>query len=269
MSTRSLGDRIAGTGNLYEWRAGQILKFYGEGVPRDWVVQLGRTERALFEAGMPLPEVGELVEIEGGLGQVYERVEGPTLIESVMAAAAEDPGQVVQLGGVFAETHAKVHTCVPSDDLLALPRQQQLFRRVIGEQELLPDDLREATLTVLDQLPGGDRLCHGDFHPYNVLISSRGPIVIDWNNAHIGNPMEDVARTRLMFSGLGVSEPALYAGLKLFCRAYLERYFELVPERAECELDDWLPVVAAVRVSDHIPELEGWLLEQIRSALVM
>jgi aminoglycoside phosphotransferase (APT) family kinase protein len=227
---------------------------------------LGKTERALFEAGMPLPEVGELVEIEGGLGQVYERVEGPTLTESVLAAAAGDPGRVAQLADVFAEVHAKVHSCVPSGDLLAIPGQRQLFHRALGGLELLPDDLREAALKVLDNLPSGDRLCHGDFHPYNVLLSPRGPIVIDWNNAHIGNPIEDVARTRLMFSGLEVSEPALYAGVAPFCRAYLERYFELVPERAESELDDWLPVVAAVRLCDHVPELEEWLLKQIRSA---
>ena len=41
--------------------------------------------------------------------------------------------------------------------------------------------------------PERPALCHGDFHPFNVMLSPRGPIVIDWNNAHIGNPLEDVA----------------------------------------------------------------------------
>jgi aminoglycoside phosphotransferase (APT) family kinase protein len=49
-----------------------------------------------------------------------------------------------------------------------------------------------------------------------VLMSSRGPIVIDWNNAHIGNPLEDVARSRLMLSGVAMTEPSLRPALDLF-----------------------------------------------------
>ena len=42
---------------------------------------------------------------------------------------------------------------------------------------------------------GGDRLLHLDLHPLNVIMSPRGPIVIDWPNARRGHPMADVALT--------------------------------------------------------------------------
>ena len=44
----------------------------------------------------------------------------------------------------------------------------------------------------------GLSLVHFDLHPDNVLISSRGPVVIDWTNAHAGSPAADVAMTWLI-----------------------------------------------------------------------
>jgi aminoglycoside phosphotransferase (APT) family kinase protein len=41
----------------------------------------------------------------------------------------------------------------------------------------------------------GERLLHLDLHPENVLLSSRGPVVIDWTNAEAGDPGLDLALT--------------------------------------------------------------------------
>lgn len=41
----------------------------------------------------------------------------------------------------------------------------------------------------------GERLLHLDLHPDNVLLSPRGPVVIDWTNARGGEPALDVALT--------------------------------------------------------------------------
>src|ERR671924_42075 len=53
---------------------------------------------------------------------------------------------------------------------------------------------------VLEQLPDGDRLCHGDFHPANVLVGKRGPVAIDWHRAARGDPMGDLARSRVILA---------------------------------------------------------------------
>ena len=37
MSVRSLGEPIAGTGNIYAWGEGQIIKLWGDGAPEGWV----------------------------------------------------------------------------------------------------------------------------------------------------------------------------------------------------------------------------------------
>ena len=213
-----------------------------------------------------MPAVGEIIEIEGGLGLIYERIEGDSMAEPLLGMPEADPARVVELARVFAEVHAEIHThgSIEAD----VPSQRELFTTVIPRISVLPPDLKQATLKALDEMPAGDRLCHGDFHPYNVLMSPRGPIVIDWNNAHIGDPLEDVARSSLILSGVSMSEPTYRSSIDRFTQAYLERYFELRPGDPQ-QLAAWQPITAAVRLCDDIPELEGWLLEQIRTGLAL
>lgn len=50
----------------------------------------------------------------------------------------------------------------------------------------------------------GARLVHFDLHPENVLISpAAGPVVIDWTNAHGGDPDADIAMTWLILETSG------------------------------------------------------------------
>ena len=47
----------------------------------------------------------------------------------------------------------------------------------------------------------GDRLCHNDFHPDNIIFRTPeegGPVIIDWERAGVGDPIADVAGTRWM-----------------------------------------------------------------------
>ncbi len=42
------------------------------------------------------------------------------------------------------------------------------------------------------------RLVHFDLHPDNVMLGPEGPVLIDWTNAHGGNPDADLAMTWLI-----------------------------------------------------------------------
>jgi aminoglycoside phosphotransferase (APT) family kinase protein len=44
----------------------------------------------------------------------------------------------------------------------------------------------------------GDRLLHLDLHPMNVMLTDRGPVVIDWTNAAAGDPLTDVGLTYVL-----------------------------------------------------------------------
>ena len=265
MSSKSLGEPIGGAANLFAWGENQLIKLYDDEAPAGWVEQMARVDHALYAAGLPVPATsGEIVEVNGARGLVYERIEGVPIAHALLGAPDVNADTVAQLAHTFAEAHARVHAC---GNIPEVPLQRQFFPTVIRRLDVLPPDLKEAVLKALDSLPDGDRLCHGDFHPFNVLLSPRGPIVIDWNNAHIGNPLKDVARSSLILEGVSISQPEVQPLVDQFRQAYLERYFELRPDDDREQLAACRPVVAAMRLSDGILEIKDWLLEQIKTGL--
>jgi len=96
---------------------------------------------------------------------------------------------------------------------------------------------------------GGDRVLHLDLHPANVMLTSAGPVVIDWTNARAGNPAIDVAMAYLiMVSSDTDLIPWHTRPLVKAIRAYLLRRF-----LAAVHDDPWpyLAPVARARVADR------------------
>jgi len=106
-------------------------------------------------------------------------------------------------------------------------------------------------------------------HPGNILLTARGEVTIDWVDATCGNPLADVARTSIIMMGAAnstqITNPLMKAYIRLFHAVYLRHYFTLCPG-GEQEYRRWLPIVAAARLSEGIPEVETWLLAQVRTS---
>jgi aminoglycoside phosphotransferase (APT) family kinase protein len=83
----------------------------------------------------------------------------------------------------------------------------------------------------------GNRLIHLDLHPGNVLLSPRGPVVIDWTNARAGAPALDVALTWV----IGATSAGV-AG-----RAFTQLFLRHVDRRAARRA---LPDAVAFRLAD-------------------
>ena len=130
----------------------------------------------------------------------------------------------------------------------------------------MDDALRRASLRALERMPGGQRLCHGDLHPWNVIMAGGRAMAIDWFGATRGNPLADVARTALLLEGVRVMTKMVTWRERLvvrpFRRAVVKRYFELRPG-GEAEYRAWWPIVAAGRMSEGVPGLEEWLRRQV------
>ena len=119
----------------------------------------------------------------------------------------------------------------------------------------------------------------------NILMTPQGEVIIDWYRASRGNPLADLARTtNAAFAYLKTNQirrAFLYYGrsrasqvknslfrtiVRVTYPSYLRRYFQLCPGSKQ-EYQRWLPIVAAARLSDEIPELDGFLIEQVEKYL--
>lgn len=162
----------------------------------------------------------------------------------------------------LANIHAQMHDCVFNADV---PAQCRKLENKIKAADALPTSLKTALLKALESMPVGDRVCHGDFHPANVLLTEKDARVINWIDASRVNPLADVTRTTVILLGSAGSSQTPNIFIKLYIKiahaTYLREYFRLRPGGQD-EYYRRLPIAAAARLTEGMPELEKWLVEQ-------
>src|SRR5260370_24192024 len=67
------------------------------------------------------------------------------------------------------------------------------------------------------------RRLHRDLHPINVLLSPKGPVVIDWTNAARGSGASDVALTWLLMTAGEIPGGGAQAALGRALRGRISR----------------------------------------------
>lgn len=232
------------TAEVFAWGGGRALKLFFEGVPLAKVQHEFAATRAVHEAGYPSPAVHEIIQVGSRHGLVMDRVDGASLVEAVERKPWTLFGAARQLADLHARLHA--HAAPPT-----LRTQREQIASWIAEAHDLPKRDRDQALASLPKLPSGEVLCHGDFHPANVLLAAHGPVIIDWSRATRGHPLGDVARTAHLIRFAEVPPDAapliefiLRFGRSLLLRTYLKRYFELRPGSA-ADLALWDPAQEA------------------------
>jgi aminoglycoside phosphotransferase (APT) family kinase protein len=102
-------------------------------------------------------------------------------------------------------------------------------------------------------------VCHGDFHPFNVLSGPDGEVVLDWTAALIADPLFDVAFSRLLFAYLPVAVPRpvrplvrLVGGIQ--ARRFLSRYQRDAGERIDRDLLAWYTRFHATKMLIEVEE---------------
>jgi uncharacterized protein (TIGR02172 family) len=246
------------TADVFLWDDAHILKLFHAWFDQENIKFEQAMARAVVASGVKSPQVGEIVQVGDRNGLIYERVPGVSMLDLFL----QRPWKVVHFARRLAWLHARMHGCVFD---ISIPAQRSRIESKINKAVSLSAPVRTALLDTLASLPGGDRVCHGDFHPGNVLVSGEQETVIDWIDASRGNPLADVARTSILALGMAESSAASNPFLKAFTKtlhsSYLKQYFNLRPG-GENEYRRWLPIVAAARLSENIPGLETWLLRK-------
>ncbi|MCB9111121.1 MAG: aminoglycoside phosphotransferase family protein [Anaerolineales bacterium] len=245
------------TADIFEWDDGRVLKLFHDWFSLENIEYEFKMARAVHESGVKSPNVLELVKVQGRNGLVYERVRGDAMTKQ----AQQKPWMVFRYARELAKLHAQMHECVSDANI---PKQREKLKHKLQNANALPVLSKVSLLKLLEDMPDGDKVCHGDFHPDNVLLTESDSTIIDWIDSSSGNPLADVARTSIILLGAANSQiPNLM--MKIFVRvfhsAYLRAYFRLKPGGYD-EYRRWLPIVAGARLSENIPELETWLIEQ-------
>ena len=259
-----LGERlfVGRTAEVYAWSDTEVVKLYQPWVSEDTARQERASTQAALDLGISVPEVGDIVSVDGRPGLVLEHIRGVTMMSRIESD--------VSRAGCFARQLAEIHVAISS--VVAdsrLPEQSAVLHTKIARCESLTEPGRQKALASLTQMPRGNRLCHGDFHPGNVILSGDGPVVIDWIDASRGNPVADVARSSILFMGhiaIAPCSSAVRCAMELFHSTYLDICMQAMNVNRD-EYAMWLPIVAAARLSEGIPEFRDWLIEQAQAGV--
>lgn len=232
--------------DVYAWGETCVLKLFHGRIARTQADREYAVTQAVHGAGLPVPNAYEMIEIDGRCGIVLERVDGVSMLGYTQAR----PWTLFAVIRQFAELHARIHQCQAPAGLRSL--RERIAAGIDASDAPAAD--KQTARERLAALPDGDVLCHGDFHPENVLVTRRGLVVIDWESASHGDPIGDVACTsRLMQTASLPPWSAGYMHLTLKCLrpvihgSYLKRYLRLATGTRP-EIEAWqAPLAVAAR----------------------
>lgn len=259
---------LVGTGRtaeVFDLGNGRILKLFRSSYEREVVLREKATTERIGHTGLPCPAVfpadseDGLIEIDGRYGIIFERIVGRSMLHEM----ASRPWRIAEFTRAFADLHHRLHRT----DVSGLPRQRTRLAHLIAQgAKTLPSSLTERVLAALANEPDGTAVCHGDLHPDNVLLTGDGPRIIDWEPSGQGCPAADVAWTVLLLRHGGIP-PNTPWGVRMATgflrRIFLSIYLREIVRKGSITRDDlrrWLPIVAAARLGDGIPEERDALL---------
>ena len=211
------------------------LKLYPAGSGKTAVFREAATLALVESLDLPAPRVRGAGLFDGAWGLQMSRAEGETFAEQLVA----DPARRGEIVGAMVAMHREIHR---RNGRRFAPLSGRL-RDNIECAAPLAAPLRQRLLDSVAAMPEGTALCHGDFHPMNIVGPPGSAVVIDWLDASSGSPEADVSRSYLLMS-LVVPDLA---------EAYVERYAAVAQSAREAMLRP-LPVVAAARLAEDVPE---------------
>lgn len=242
MPQGELGERL-GSGKVAEVFASgpNVVKLYRAQNHRAAAFREAATLSVLADRDLPVPHVFSVRLYGDRWGVEMSRVAGPSFAEQMRATENLAPWLAA-----MADLQALVHDRPGR----YMPSQRQRLVADISATPLLAEALRQKLLAALAELPEGDRLCHGDYHPYNLLGSLAQPVLVDWLDAGSGSPAADACRSYVLILAF---DPDL-------ARLYIETYAER-SGMALAEIRLWLPFIAAARLAEGVADENPHLLE--------
>ena len=205
----------------------QCVKVFDESYSKADILNEALNQARIEETGLHIPKILGVTMVDGKWAIISEFIEGKTLSQ-LMKECPEKKHEYLQL---FVDLQMEVQ----SKTCPMLNRIKDKMSRKISQADL-DATTRYDLHARLEGMPTHNKVCHGDFWPSNIIISTDGtPYIIDWSHVTQGNASADVARTYLLFWLNGDIDGA-------------KEYLNLFCEKSGTSMQyvqKWMPIVAA------------------------
>ena len=242
---------IGRTAEIREWSRDKVIKIYLKDMPDEMVKREWEISRILSDNGAPSPVCHDIIRLgDGREGLVFEKINGETLgpkFYSHIFKLGRNTKKLINL-------HRSVQ--IPLKNNSGLPSVRQRITEMVKTLDALSDAEKKEIIKLTERLPEGSFLCHGDFHPDNVMIENGRSIVIDWMGACSGPAVADAVRTYVLWRFVTLpdnfpdaAKPFIRIFTKLLARKYLKDYLS-VSGISRAEAEPWILPMASARLGE-------------------
>lgn len=191
--------RLSGGASRETWRFvadghHRVVQRQRAGDERDMMIEAA-TVAAASDAGVLVPELLAAESTDDESFMVLEAIDGETIARKILRDDDFEHARAVlpeQLGRALAAIHS-----MPVDAVIGLPEADPIaFYTDVLDSLGQPHPMLELVRRwLLDNRPSSSAtaIVHGDFRLGNLIVGAEGlRAVIDWELAHVGDPMEDL-----------------------------------------------------------------------------
>ena len=247
--TRRFGE-LVGRGCQSEVHAqgDDAVKVYRAGYPKTVVFAEALVMALVESTGLPIARIHEVLLVDGRYALRMDRARGTTLLDRMRAEPERTPE--------FMDELVKLQVRVHSSKIAPSVSLKNRLRPLIAANARLDEHQKAKLLVLLDELPDGDALCHGDFHGANILWDNGRYAIIDWVEVSTGCALGDACRTYL--DHMLVAPEEKMQGL---AEMYLDKYCAATGAKRE-EVLRWLPIHAA-SILGELPDSMNAILKKL------
>ena len=192
-----------GHGNVYRLDEETIVKIYHDNSPLDKIEKESEYAKNAFVHGVPSAIAYDVVETEEGLGLVFEMAGATTVSKYIMEHPDKLQEYGVKLGRLL-----KTLNSTEADPKLYGDIKQIYLDRVEQAREFYTDEEINQMIKMINSIPEGSGMIHGDFHTNNVMVQPDGELVlIDMADISRGNAIYDIGGAFLTMYLSGMNNP--------------------------------------------------------------
>jgi len=274
--------KLLGSGagsDVYEYGENKVCKLYVSRYGIDSVKWEYEKTLNAYNNGLPAPKVYKIVEHDGRFGLVMERIQGETFNMIATRHVMEGHEKGLPPKDIFyspviirqikdtAQTLYNLHQC--KCDLIDTAKDS--LTRSCGSNPYLRQDEKLVIHDIIQSLPDGDSVCHGDPNGGNFMYHQDRVYIIDWVNCVKGHPFYDIAEYVLMNQYPTAPPDMSYDDVLYFTENSIQIFLNEYKELSGMDISDvqnWtIPILVSKMGGNNSEEKQMRLLEGIRDGL--
>lgn len=223
---------IGNTAEIYLFE-NRVVKVFNSNLPDTEALYEASKQKYAYSCGLSVPKILDVTKIDGKQAIIMEYIQGKTIGDLLF----ENKDQAEYYMNISVDIQQKMHRIVAD----SLEPMSEKLRRQIESAHLLNKRHKSALIQKLDHMTFDKRLCHGDFHLFNLIMTDNKVTIIDWVDSSAGDIRADIYRTYLLYSQFSIELADMY--LRLYCTK---------SGLSKDDIFQWAPIIAGARLSENV-----------------